>query len=442
MVQEYLSSIGKAPLLTRDEEVEIARRLEEGRLRERQAVIGSRVAINELARLGRRLREGKIPLKDVIQNVQNHEPVPGEQPQAAHVLAEIARVRRLDQRNARLVEGLEHRGTSAARRCAIEKRIERNRRDLLILLDALGISREQIDGIRRKLLDLGDRLENAEALHRVTITHRQQRIRQARRVVRQEMEEAGVSAKELRHTCREIRAGEQAARRARDELVLANRCLVVGIAKRYTGFGLQLMDLIQEGNIGLMTAADRFDHRLGYKLSTYAVHWIKQSMSRAIANQARTVRLPVQRTVMLSRLNTIRRRLIQRLGREPDIEALAREMEISPKRIHALLLAAWEPVSLETPVGQEDGCLGDMVADTRAVDPLEALITKRLTEHTRGALSTLSPREEKILRMRFGIGGKSETTLREIGQGMDLSRERIRQIESRALGKLRHHLGI
>jgi len=245
----------------------------------------------------------------------------------------------------------------------------------------------------------------------------------------------------LRHTCREIRAGEQAARRARDDLVLANRCLVVGIAKRFAGFGLQFMDLIQEGNIGLMTAAGRFDHRLGYKFSTYAVYWIRQSMSRAIANQARTVRLPVQRTVMLTRLSTIRCQLRQRLGCEPDIDALAREMEISPKRIHALLLAAWEPVSLETPVGQEDGCLGDMVEDTRAVDPLDALISKRLTEHTLGTLSTLSPREEKILRMRFGVGEKSETTLREIGLGMDLSRERIRQIESRALGKLRRSFG-
>jgi len=429
VIQKYLSTLGAVPLLTRQEEVEIARRMEKGRQRVQQAVLGSRVAVQELTYIDKRLKDGRIPIEEVIEVLDDQEQDPGERPRIDFVLERISRVRVLDRRNARLHKDLKARGISMARRRTIKKRVKQNRQELLVLLDALRINREQVDRIKRKLLGLVKRLKEAEAsLHEI----------EARQEIRRVREEAGVSLRELRRTCKEIQIGEQEARGAREEMVLANLRLVVSFARRYTSLGLDLMDLIQEGNIGLMRAADKFDHKLGCKFSTYAVWWIRQSMFRAIANQARTVRLPVHQKTAINKLFTIRGELYQKLGREPDIDELARKMGSSSERIHAMLLAAREPVSLESPIGPEEGRIGDLVEDTRAVSPLDAVISSRQTAHSHRALAALPHREQKILRLRFGIGEESEHSLFEVGRGMGLSRERIRQIESRALGRILH----
>ena len=310
----------------------------------------------------------------------------------------------------------------AARRRTIREQIERGQQEQVLILDALRLNHEQLDHIKSRLLNLGRRLEEAET---------------SRREIRRVEGDAGVPVRDLRRTCREIRTGDQQARIARDELVLANLRLVVGIAGRYTGRGLPFVDLIQEGNIGLMKAADKFDHRLGYKFSTYAVWWIRQAMNRAIANLGRTVRLPVHLITAFTKLTISRHELRQKLGREPDIEELARQTGISRRRVRAMLLAAVETVSLEAHAGHEDDrCIGDLIADPGAISPEDAAITTTLIEHLRSSFASLSPREEKILRMRFGIGNGVDHTLYEVGRGMGLSRERIRQIEARALGKL------
>lgn len=429
VVQKYLSTLGAVPLLTRKEEVEIARKMEVGRQRVRQAVLGSRVAVQELTYIGRKLRDGSIPLDEVIEGLDDQEQVPGERPRIALMLEQISRARSLDRRNARLDKESRSRDISVARRRAIQKRLVRNRRELLALLDALRINRHQLDSIKRKLLGLGDRLDAAEASLQ-GIEDRQE--------IRRIREEAGVFLRDLRKTCREIQRGEKQARVARERMVLANLRLVVSFSSRYTSLGLDLMDLIQEGNIGLIRAADKFDYRLGCKFSTYAVWWIRQSMFRAIANQARTVRLPVHQKAAINKLYKIRAELHQKLGREPDIDELARKMGCTSERIRAMLLVAREPMSLESPIGHEAGRLGDLVADTRAVSPLDAVISNRQADHSRRAVAALPQREQKILRLRFGIGDESEHSLSEVGRGMGLSRERIRQIESRALKRILH----
>ena len=478
VAQAYLSRLGAVALLTREGEVEIARRLDRGRQRARRATLGSRLAVQVLVSLGERLRKGEILLKDVVQDLDGHEPDPGELSRLDHVLRQISRVRGLDRRSARLGKELRSRGTGAARRCTIQEWIERDRQEQLHILDALRLNHEQIDGIKRRLLGLDERLKEAEAslreiearagltirdLQKMIKEERQHpgrarrrpeaqsvpggpgelepQIRQARQEIRRVGLEAGIPVRDLRMACREIRAGDQQARGARDELVLANLRLVVGIAGRYTGRGLQFVDLIQEGNVGLMRAADKFDHRLGYKFSTYAVWWIRQSMNRAIANLGRTVRLPVHLITTIGTLIRIRHELCQKLGREPDTEELARQMGMSRRRVHGMLLAAVEAVSLEAPAGHgDDRCIGDLIEDPGAVSPEDAAITTMLTDHACRSFAALSPREEKILRMRFGMGHESVHTLYEVGRGMGLSRERIRQIEAGALGRLRRSI--
>jgi RNA polymerase primary sigma factor len=475
-VRLYLRKMGSVSLLTREGEVEIAKRIEDGQRRVLQVVLSSSVAIEEILSLGDQLRAQTIRVKEVVKDVDEEDADFDEQWHVERVCKVIDKVRRLWKEHEKVGEKLDAKVSEATKK-KYRNQINDSSQAILDALQEMRLKKKPIDKIVLKLKEFVERIDRAnrevaacehraglslkelgKTLREIRSSPLRQRaiakrlgirpdeIEELSRVIaaaqkkkKKVEEEAKLAESVLREIVREIQDGERMAETAKVKLIEANLRLVVSIGKKYTNRGLQFLDLIQEGNIGLMKAVDKFDYKRGYKFSTYATWWIRQAITRAIADLARTIRIPVH---MIETMNKVRRTssyLVQELGREPTPDEIAEKMELPLDKVRKVLKLAKEPISLDTPIGEEeDSHLGDFIEDKSVISPADAVISMNLAEQTRKVLGTLTPREEKVLRMRFGIGEKSDHTLEEVGQEFEVTRERIRQIEAKALRKLGH----
>jgi RNA polymerase primary sigma factor len=471
-VRMYLREMGSVSLLTREGEVEIAKRIESGKREVLSVVLNCPMVVKEVINLGAAIKSGKVEIREVTNELDEEEAsVEEEQFQREKILNLIERIRRSDEALRRLSRNKE------LSRKKIHAQVKKRQAEILESFKQMNMRDSQINKIVQKMKQMLARVEKEENEVKKIEEKRGLSVREAREFLRkmkasaknkralmrhgrwtkadlQEIDrcaqnghrkivrvetECGLSGEKLRTAVKGIVDGETKAGEAKCELVKANLRLVVSIAKKYTNRGLQFLDLIQEGNIGLMKAVDKFEYQRGYKFSTYATWWIRQAITRSIADQARTIRIPVHMIETINKLIRTSRYLVQEIGREPTPEEIAEKMEMPLDKVRKVLKIAKEPISLETPIGEEeDSHLGDFIEDKAIISPQEAVISANLSEQTRKVLSSLTPREERVLRMRFGIGERYDHTLEEVGQDFDVTRERIRQIEAKALRKLRH----